>query len=573
MTWHFYNKEISQRSIGELLEMLEAGTLTSEELVWAYTERIAALDNDPEGPQLHAVRELNPDAFQIARERDWERKTGKCRGPLHGIPILLKDSIDTGDKTRTTCSSAAMRNHRAEEDAFIVKRLREAGAIILGKNYCTEFYGYNALGAPNGYSSLLGGSPRNPFSFRAACENKETQARGPEHGGGPRQDAPGYVWIGKGEEGHIIPGGSSGGSAVSVAADMTAAAIGTETAGSIFEPAYVNGVVGYKPTVGLTSRTGILPIMMCQDAAGPITRTVEDAARIADVIIARDEKDPDTVRAEIFAEGSFLDGLEEASLKGCRLGIVREAYYDGMGGLSDLAEEGNKKSPVAAELTATKPAAPDLTAKNMTAADLTEKALKMLAQAGAEIIEVQDFLPAQILSAPEKHPERMDWEVMNRAFKVRFDEYLARQKDLPFHSLKELLAWNEAHPENIPLGQSYLEKVEALGDLPLQEMTFVKSRMNDLEICGERGVWGAMEKYGLDALILPGLDAQGIAATAGNPTITIPAGFSKQTGPVGITLVGELMGDRELLRIARACEKVLPKRPVAEQCQPGGKIY
>ena len=520
MKYYFYNEDIAQKSIGELLKMLEAGEVNSEELVWAYTERIASLDNAAGGPQLHGVRELNPDAFQIARERDWERRKGELRGPLHGIPILLKDSIDTGDKTRTTCGSMAMREHRAEKDAFIVKNLREAGAIILGKNYCTEFYGYSSLDAPNGYSSLLDGAPVNPFSFQ--CRRK------------------------------LKPGGSSGGSAVSVAADMTAAAIGTDTAGSIFEPAYVNGVVGYKPTVGLTSRTGILPIMMCQDAAGPITRNVEDAARIADVIIARDPEDTDTIRAEAFADARFLEVLNGADLRGKRFGIVREGYYEEMDGLGTGADP--------------------------TEADLTEQALSMLERAGATIIEVKDFLPAQILAEPDKYPERLDYEVMNRAFKVRFDHYLATQKDLPFHSLKELIDWNRAHPENIPIGQSYLEMVAALCEVPVPTAgdkttaahsidpvttpEFVRARMNDLDICGTRGVWGAFENYGLDVLILPGLAAQGIAATAGNPTITIPAGYSEATGPVGITLVGELMGDCELLRIASACEKVLPPRPI-----------
>ncbi len=494
--YHFYSEDLAQKSIGELLALLEAGSLSSEELVWAYAERIAALDQAEGGPQLHAVRELNPDAFRIARERDWERRTGKIRGSLHGIPILLKDTIDTGDMTHTTCGSMSMRDHRALEDAFIVRRLREAGAIILGKNYCSEFCGYSSLDAPNGYSSLLNGSPRNPF--------------------GP---------------GRLKPGGSSGGSAISVAADMTAASIGTDTAGSIFEPAYLNGVVGYKPTVGLTSRSGILPVAMCQDAAGPITRTVEDAARIADVMIGRDEADPDTIRAEAFAEGSFLDGLEDESLNGKRIGIVKEGYYPSMSGTARL---------------------------------LTEQAMDRLRLAGARIVEIEGFLPARILAAPNQHPERLSNEVMDRAFKVRFDYYLASQKDLPFSCLEELLSWNRQHPENIPIGQSYLELVAGYGDQAMMAPGFTAARMNDLDICGTRGIWGTMDHYRLDALVLPGLEAQGIAATAGNPTITIPAGYMKETGPVGITLVGDLMGDRELLRIARACEKVLPARPVPE---------
>jgi len=200
----------------------------------------------------------------------------------------------------------------------------------------------------------------------------------------------------------------------------------------------------------------------------------------------------------------------------------------------------------------------------VTARSCTDRALDVFRLNGARIVEVENFLPAQILSSPNQHPERLDREVMNRAFKVRFDHYLSKQRDLPFGSLKELIAWNSGHPECIPLGQEYLEFIESLGDQAVMAPEFTAARMNDLDICGTRGIWGAMEHYRLDALILPGLDGQAIAATAGNPTITIPVGYGKETGPVGITLVGELMGDRELLRIARACEKLLPKRPLPE---------
>ncbi|MCI5792178.1 MAG: amidase family protein [Lachnospiraceae bacterium] len=511
--------------------MLEAGETTSEKLVWAYLEHIAA--EDTAGIRLKSVREFNPDAFAIARERDWERAHGKIRGALHGIPIMLKDSIDTGDKMHTTCGSVALKDHYAESDAFIVKRLREAGAIILGKNNLSEYYGFVSMSSPNCYSGIINGSPINPFSK---------------------------------EDKKLKPGGSSGGSAVSVAADFTAASIGTDTAGSIFEPACFNGVVGYKPTVGLVSRTGVLPVLMCQDVPGPITRCVKDAAIIADVIIARDEDDPDTFRAEEIRQSTktatvdttkksldlgavadalteispnvqmgikLTDGLDDAELSGKRIGIVRTGYMSAAGGM--IRDE----------------------------IEVLEAAVNKLEEAGANIIDVEGFLHAEALEVPEKHTERLNDVVMCDGFKVRLNHYLAKQKDLPFKSLAELIAWNKAHPEAIPIGQDYLEYVENREN-PIMNMAFVDARANDLDICGERGIWGAFDRYEIDALILPGVTAQGIPATAGNPIISIPCGISESGAPVGLNLVGRIMDDHELLKIAAACERVLPKRPIPE---------
>ena len=498
MKYRFYKENIRQKTISELLSMLEAGEITSEKLVWAYLEHIAA--EDTAGRRLKSVREFNPDAFAIARERDWERAHGKIRGVLHGIPIMLKDSIDTGDKMHTTCGSVAFKDHYAEADAFIVKKLREAGAIILGKNNLSEYYGFVSMSSPNCYSGIINGSPINPFSK---------------------------------EDKKLKPGGSSGGSAVSVAADFTAASIGTDTAGSIFEPACFNGVVGYKPTAGLVSRTGVLPVLMCQDVPGPITRCVKDAAIIADIIIARDEEDPDTFRAEEIRQSTIklAAGLDDAELSGKRIGIVRTGYMSTAGGMASDETE------------------------------VLEAAVKMLEEAGAVIIDAEGFLHAEALEEPEKHTERLNDVAMCDGFKVRLSHYLAKQKDLPFRSLAELITWNKEHPEAIPIGQDYLEYVENRED-PIMNMAFVEARANDLDICGERGIWGALDRYELDALILPGVTAQGIPATAGNPIISIPCGISESGAPVGLNLVGRIMDDHELLKIAAACERVLPKRPI-----------
>ena len=489
--YQFYEEKLRQKTIVELRKMLEDGEISSEELVWAYLEHIAA--EDTEGAELQSIREFNPDAFGIARERDWERRTGNLRGPLHGIPIMLKDCIDTADRMHTSCGSAALKNHYAENDAFLVKRLREAGAIILCKNNMSEFYCFNGNEPPNGYSGILGGSPKNPF-----------------------------------DAGKLLPGGSSGGSAVAVAADFGPAAIGTDTAGSIFEPAAWNGIVGYKPTVGLISRTGLLPLLMCQDGPGPLTRSVTDTAILANVLIARDPEDPDTIRAEAFQDTDFTEGLEEASLEGKRIGIVRKGYYSRM---------------------------------SKGAVQILEETIQKMVRAGASVIEVENFYHAQSLENPEAFPMRTDKVTMDNSYKMRLDHYLCKMKDVPFRGLEGLLQWNREHPEAIPIGQGGLERV-FYTERPLMNRDFIEARMRDLEISGSLGIWAALEDLGLDALILPGVEGQAIPAIAGNPFISVPAGYDPETGPVGLNLVGALMDDLQLLQIARACEKLLPPRPV-----------
>ncbi|MCD8037160.1 MAG: amidase, partial [Clostridiales bacterium] len=314
MNYHYYNEKIENLSILELKELLDNGSITSEQLIWAYVERIAYIDK--QGPKINAVREINPDVFSIAEERDYQRKNGEILGPLHGIPILLKDCINTKDKIHTTCGAMALKDYYAESDAFIVELLRKAGAIILGKATISEWYGFISSNAVSGFNGLSGPA-KNPY--------------------GP---------------GILPPGGSSGGCAAAVSADMTAAAIGTETSGSIIEPAYFCSVVGFKPTAGLISRSGILPVTMFQDAPGFLTKSVADTALLLNILAVRDKDDSGTWRADKF-EKIDIPSMADEDLKGKKIGVIREGYFE------DLDDE---------------------------AKDIYEKSFNALRQSGAEVI-------------------------------------------------------------------------------------------------------------------------------------------------------------------------------------------
>ncbi|HEX9536466.1 MAG TPA: amidase family protein, partial [Stellaceae bacterium] len=277
---------VDNATIGELHRALVAGDTTSAALVRAYLARIEAYDSAV--PRLNAVRAVNPDAPAIAAQSD-AREPAKRR-PLEGIPILIKDNIATADAQHTTAGSLALEGARAKEDAIVVKLLREAGAVILGKANLTEFANIIAIDMPAGYSSL-GGQVRNPYA--------------------PELDDKGVPIV--------LPGGSSSGSAVAVAAGLAAAAIGTETSGSLLSPASQNGVVTVKPTVGLISRAGIVPIAHSQDTAGPLTRTVQDAALLLNVLAVADPLDPST--AELRRPADYTSFLDKDGLKGARIGV------------------------------------------------------------------------------------------------------------------------------------------------------------------------------------------------------------------------------------------------------------
>src|SRR5688572_26341438 len=277
----------AEATIDDLQRRMSAGELTSRALTQAYLERIAQIDQA--GPRLNSVIELNPDALAIAEKLDAERRGGKTRGPLHGIPVLIKDNIATADAMETTAGSLAMIGHRPPRDAHIVVRLREAGAVILGKTNLSEWANFRGSNSVSGWSGR-GGQTRNPYALDRN------------------------------------PSGSSSGSAVAVAANLCVVAIGTETNGSIVSPASVCGIVGVKPTVGLVSRTGIIPISASQDTAGPMTRTVRDAAIVLSALTGRDERDAVTATIPSGWSVDLAAEMKSGSLKGARIGVLRGPF-------------------------------------------------------------------------------------------------------------------------------------------------------------------------------------------------------------------------------------------------------
>ena len=317
---------VEEKTISELLTLLEEGAATSKELVLAYLERIAKIDKS--GPTLNSIAEINPDAAALAEVRDAQRKKGEIIGPLHGIPVVIKDNIDSGDKMHTTAGSIALRDHYAGEDAFVVKKLKAAGAIILGKANLTEWANFIAIGMRNGFSSR-GGAVLNCY--------------------GP---------------GRFDAGGPSSGPAAAAGATLAACGIGTETSGSIIMPAALASCVGIKPSIGLISRTGIIPLSFTQDTAGPICRTVEDAALMLGVLVGEDEKDPITWFAKDWEGHDYTQYLDRDALKGAKLGFLREGYFE------RLDEEG---------------------------ARIVESALGVLKNAGAKIVDpVKNYKAAEM---------------------------------------------------------------------------------------------------------------------------------------------------------------------------------
>ena len=352
---------MEELTVSGIRRMLENGQVTSRELVLNYMERIARIDKS--GPMLNSVLELNPDALYIAEAMDRERAKGKVRSPLHGIPILLKDNINTRDKMRTSAGSLALADNFAPYDAFIVTRMRRAGLVIMGKTNMTELANWMSYHMRNGYSSR-GGQAIHPYN--------------PE----------GDVW------------GSSSGSAVAVSANLCALAVGTETDGSIIWPSHMNGTVGIKPTRGLVSRHGIIPICTAQDTAGPMTRTVADAAALLNVLAGEDEEDPSTWCRDIPRD--YTDYLDADGLRGLRLGINR-GYYD------DFSEE--QKA-------------------------VAEGAYRVMERCGA--ILVQDTNLPHL---------RSDSSILLYEFKMCLNAYLSTNPALKCRTLKEIIDFYGDHPK------------------------------------------------------------------------------------------------------------------------------
>ncbi|MCC2683144.1 MAG: amidase [Paenibacillaceae bacterium] len=455
----------------------KSGELTSVQLTNMYIERIAK--HDKGGVALNSVLELNPDAWYIAAARDEERKRGMIRGPLHGVPILLKDNINTADNMHTSAGSAALSDSFASYDAFLVGRLREAGAVLLGKTNMTEWANFMTKGMPNGYSSR-GGQVLNPYAPAT-----------------------------------LDPGGSSSGSAVAVAANLCAAAVGTETSGSILNPARKNSVVGLKPTVSLVSRAGIVPISYTQDIAGPIARTVEDAAILLGVLAGEDPSDASTGQSQGKAHPDYSIFLDRNGLCEARIGINR-------GYIENFDEE---------EL------------------GLFAKAVSVLKEAGAVIIE-----NANVPHIANKST------VLLYEFKSAVNRYLASLgPKAPVKTLREVIEFNNLHhPEALRYGQSLLLKAEYETSGTLTEAEYLKDRLRDWRASREEGIDKALIEHRLDALFAP--DFSDAPAVAGYPAIIVPAGYKADGKPFGVSFTGDAFSEPTLLRLAYAFEQATKSR-------------
>ncbi len=497
---------VEETSIADLQRQMSDHGLTSHALVQAYLDRIAALDRA--GPTLNSVIELNPDALREADALDAQRSAGALRGPLHGIPVLLKDNIDATPMANSA-GSLALAEHRPRSDAFLVARLREAGAVILGKTNLSEWANFRSSRSTSGWSGR-GGQTKNPYVLdRNPC-------------------------------------GSSSGTGAAIAASLAAAGIGTETDGSILCPAAVAGLVGIKPTVGLVSRGGIIPIAVSQDTAGPMARSVADAAALLTIIAAPDADDPAAAERSDTTPIDYTAHLKADALRGARIGVVRKLMgYQ-----------------------------PDTDAA-------MERAIDALRAAGATVVD------AQIPTLGQWGAD--EFEVLLYEFRNGLDAYLA-SSDAPYRSLDELIAFNNAHAEQeMPFfAQETFEQAAAKG--PLTDKAYLAARDRARRLAGPEGIDAALESQHLDALVAPTaapawpIDlvngdhfigaGYGAAAVARYPSITVPMGDVHGL-PVGIVFMGAAWSEPRLIGLAYAFEQVSkarkPPRFLPALAVPGGK--
>jgi len=512
---------VDNASLGEVLEALSKGTATASTLTRAYLERIEKLDRG--GPGLTSVREINSEALAIAGKLDGVKPS--AQQPLAGVPILVKDNIATGDKQPTTAGSLALEGARAKADATVVKQLRAAGAVILGKANLTEFANIIAIEMPSGYSSL-GGQVKNPYSTTLLDDR-----------GIPV----------------VLPGGSSAGSAVAVAAGLCAAAIGTETSGSLLSPANQNGLVTVKPTVGLISRAGILPISHSQDTAGPLTRTVRDSAILLNVLAARDPQDPATQALQRPAD--YTAGLDKDALKGARLGVpsdpddpLNDTYY---GKLSPRA-----KAVMAEALTALQDAGATLVRASMPTAG-------WIGGPGTTMGVLNRNPLSRNKGNPANPPVVFLYEL-----KHDLNLYLRDwATGTTIKTMADIVAFNEAHADKaLRFGQDLFLAAQATkGDL--SELEYKSARAMDLLAAKERGMDAYITQHKLDAVVFPGTAGASIAAKAGYPSVMVPGGFvsgveGKDTPdyPLGVTFAGRAWSEHKLLQLAYAFEQATNAR-------------
>ncbi|GIP03893.1 amidase [Paenibacillus lautus] len=479
---------IVEATIADMQHAMEEGWMSSAELVQLYLERIGLYDG-----WLRSILEVNPDALQIAQELDQERRNLGARGRLHGIPILLKDNIDTGDRLHTSAGSITLADSYAAKDSFVAAKLREAGAVILGKSNMTEWANFMSSTMWAGYSSRRG-LTLNPY--------------------GP---------------GEMFVGGSSSGSGAAVAANLAAAAIGTETSGSIISPSSQNSLVGLKPTIGLVSRTGIIPITHTQDTAGPMTRTVEDAAILLSAIAGADDLDEVTKTAAQARVEDYTKFLDASYLKRARIGIPRY-YYKHL---------------------------------DRDRLDIVESAIDVLREQGATIIDPVE-LPCQ--------GTRWDANVLRYEFKKYVNDYLANvAPSLPVHSLAEVIAYNEAHADTaLKYGQDTLIWAEETSGT-LTEKEYLESKRKNKERAGTMGIDHVLREHQLDALLFLGNEyGPDLAARAGYPSVTVPGGYAENgiiapggyntKGPQGITFIGTAYSEPVLIRLAYGFEQATKHR-------------
>ncbi len=485
--------ELEEMTIPELGRAMASGTYTARKIAELYLERIAAIDKA--GPSLNSVIELNPDALAVADQMDEARRNGNVRGPLHGIPVMVKDNINTADKMMTTAGSLALEGHHATRDAFIVQKLREAGAVLLGKTNLSEWANFRSTRSSSGWSSR-GGQTRNPYVLdRNPC-------------------------------------GSSSGSGVAVSANLCAFAIGTETNGSIACPSSINGVVGIKPTVGLLSRSGIIPISHTQDTAGPMARTVTDAAIALGAMTGVDDGDPVTRESSGKADTDYSKYLDGNALQGKRIGVEKSFL------------EGHEDVDV-----------------------LFKEAIEEMRKRGAEMVEVDFREKVRGVSAEE-------YAVLQFEFKDGLNKYLSNV-DGAVKSLKDVIAFNKQHADRaMPyFQQEILESSAAKGDL--QSKAYLDALDKILSVT-RNGIDSTLGELRLDAICGPtngpswctdlvngdhftGYGMYSPAAIAGYPHISVPMGLVDGL-PVGLTFLGAAYDEGLLIAIAYAYEQASRKR-------------
>ena len=486
-----------EKDIEYLRNGYKNGDFTIVDVTRAYLKRIDKIDKN--GPKINSVITVNPDAIKIAEQLDREMKEGKIRGPLHGIPVLLKDNIDTHDKMPTTAGSRALMNSYPLQDSYIAKKLREAGAVILGKTNLSEWANFRGEMSTSGWSGF-GGQTKNPYVLdRNPC-------------------------------------GSSSGSAAAVAANLTMLAIGTETNGSIVCPSHANGIVGIKPTVGLASRSGIIPISYTQDTPGPMARTLRDAAILLGAIAGVDTSDPKTLEGKEKIRKDYTVYLKKDGLKGKRIGLY------------------------------TKPLG-----QNFKVDALMEKAVNFIRSKGAEVVEIDKI--------SDNNVGNYSFQVMLFEYKDGLNKYFkSLGESAPVKSIEELIAFNKTDSVELKyFNQKYLVMASEKGDLDSKEYRDALSAM--LKGSREDGIDRVMNKYNLDAIIAPTggpawktdlingdsfqLGSSSPAARAGYPDITVPMGFV-QGLPVGISFFGRAWSEPLLLEIAYAYEQGTKHRKAPE---------